>query len=123
MRSVNLRQSNISTLITTAMRSHNFCDLGAAEPDRQTKWGFTVFSSSIGIRTVREQPFHRVDNRGVSEQRTSVKERGAILFADYIYIDTSPQRQLRQFNRDLSEIRLGLVRISTGRCICAKNDK
>jgi hypothetical protein len=49
------------------MGSHYFCDLSAAEPDRQTKWGFAVVSLSIGIRTVREKPFHSVDsNRGIS---------------------------------------------------------
>src|SRR5688572_6258226 len=96
---------NTSTSFTTAMRSHYFCDLGAAEPDRQTKWGFTVVSSSIGIRTVREKPFHSADNRGISERRTSVKERAAILLADYIHIDASLQSQLSKFNSDLSEIR------------------
>jgi hypothetical protein len=83
------------------MRSHYFCDLGAAEPDRQAKRGFAVVSSSIGIRTVREKPFHGADNRGISERRTAVKERAAILFADYIYIDASLQSQLSKFHSHL----------------------
>lgn len=49
------------------MGSHYFCDLGAAEPDGQTKWSFAVVSSPIGIRTVCEKPFHSEDsNRGIS---------------------------------------------------------
>jgi hypothetical protein len=46
--------------------SYGFYDLGAAEPDGQTKWSFTVVSFSMGIRTVCEKPFHSVDsNRGI----------------------------------------------------------
>jgi hypothetical protein len=48
------------------MGSHYFCHLGAAELDGQTKWGLTVVSPPIGIRTVYEKPFHGVDsNRGI----------------------------------------------------------
>jgi hypothetical protein len=92
------------------MRTHCFCHFGAAELDGQFKWGLTVVSSPIGIRSVGEKPLHSVDsNRGISQQHTFVKKRTAIPLAGYIHIDASLQSQLGKFNSNLSEIRFRQV--------------
>lgn len=79
----------------TAFSPHYFCELRAAEAQRESERRLAIVPLPIGIRAMGEKPcdsFHRY--RRVPQQHTPVKKRTPVRLAREIHIDSALQREL-----------------------------